>query len=232
MNKHESQPEESDDMQAAGNGADQLSIDWQTIFNAVDTPISVQDIQSRVLWTNEAYAEMFGRARGEPVGKKCFEPVHGTRKPWPDCVYGQTLSTGESGTADFFYPCTDKHFRISTYPLLDSEGCVSHHVHFINDITLQKQAEEIHMQYEQMEALLAVVRSICHELGQPMQTVAGYSELLLMRMAEDDPLYQQVQILRREVDRMAQIATKLAYTARNGMRDNIADRRPAGSDDG
>jgi len=223
MNKHESQPEGPDDTQAAGNGADQLSVDWRTIFNAIADPISIYDNEFRVLWTNRAYTEVFGTAHGDMAGRKYFELIHGVNEPCPDRAYRQTLSTGESGTVDFFQPSTNKHFRISTYPLLDSEGCVSHQVHFINEITLQKQAEEILIQYEQMEALLAMVRSICHELGQPMQAVAGYSELLLIRMAEDDPLYGQVEILRREVNRMTQIATKLAYTARNGMRDGITD---------
>ena len=167
----------------------------------------------------------FSTAGGDPGRRTCFNLLRGTDEPCPDCPHRQLMTSGQPGTVESFYPCLGKHLRVSARPLLDDKGRVTHTVYFIEDITAQMQAEQIRAQYEQMKALLVMVRAVCHELAQPTQAVAGYSEFMLVRMAEDDPLYPRMEILRAEVDRMAQITNKLAYIARDGMqRSGIADR--------
>ncbi|MCD6288721.1 MAG: PAS domain-containing protein [Candidatus Hydrogenedentes bacterium] len=197
-----------------------MSIDWHALFNVVDVPVLVQDNQFRVLWVNKKYAELFESLCGDPVGKTCLDSTHGATEFCSDCPRKRLMEIKEPDAIDCFYPCLGKHFRVLTYPLFDDKGRVSHCVCFMRDISPQQQVEEIREQYEQAEALLVMLRSVCNELCQPMQAVTGYSELVFMRMAKGNPLYRRMVNLREEVNRMVRVAAKLGDILRNGIHNN------------
>jgi hypothetical protein len=103
-------------------------------------------------------------------------------------------------------------------------------------ILQRKRAEEENMNHEKLQAVLASVGAACHELTQPMQTISGYSELLLMAVSEEHPLYEKIRKIREQIDRMKKITTKLMGATRYETKvysgntqiidlDNIKERR-------
>ncbi len=79
----------------------------------------------------------------------------------------------------------------------------------ISDITWRRQAEYDRMQKERLQGALEMSGSICHELNQPLQYVSGSSELIIMDMTAEDPLYESIHKIREQVDRMGKITKKL-----------------------
>jgi DNA-binding response OmpR family regulator len=77
-------------------------------------------------------------------------------------------------------------------------------------ITIQNELRE----WEKLQGVLEMAGAVCHELNQPLQSISGYSELLLLDMNEDDTKYQTLQKIKSQVDRVAQLTRKIMKITR------------------
>ncbi|MGA8178426.1 MAG: response regulator [Desulfobacterales bacterium] len=74
---------------------------------------------------------------------------------------------------------------------------------------------------EKLQVIFEMTGAICHELSQPMQAISGNSELMLMNIQENDPLYQNIKAIKEQVDRMGNITRKLKRVTRYKTKDYI-----------
>jgi DNA-binding response OmpR family regulator len=74
---------------------------------------------------------------------------------------------------------------------------------------------------EKLQVIFEMTGAICHELSQPMQAISGNSELMLMNVQEDDPLYRHIKTIKKQVDRMGNIIWKLKRVTRYKTKDYI-----------
>lgn len=72
-------------------------------------------------------------------------------------------------------------------------------------INLQKELRE----KEKLQGVLEMAGAVCHELNQPLQSVIGFSELLLMDMKEDDAKYQTLIKIKSSIDRIGELTKKI-----------------------
>jgi signal transduction histidine kinase len=54
-----------------------------------------------------------------------------------------------------------------------------------------------------LQGIIEMTGAVCHEPNQPMQAIYGYSQLVMMDMSEDNPLYADVNEIKVQIDRMA-----------------------------
>ncbi|MCG6973084.1 MAG: response regulator [Desulfobacterales bacterium] len=74
---------------------------------------------------------------------------------------------------------------------------------------------------EKLQVIFEITGTICHELTQPMQAISGNSELILMNIQENDPLYRNIKTIKEQVDRMGNITQKLKQVTRYKTKDYI-----------
>lgn len=97
--------------------------------------------------------------------------------------------------------------------------------HLLNlQIKRRQRAEEELRSHEKLQGILEMAGAVCHELNQPLQVASGYCELLTMGMDEGDYLYEQVEKIRGQVDRMGQITKKLTNITRYETKEYLAGR--------
>lgn len=77
------------------------------------------------------------------------------------------------------------------------------------------------LEKEKLQVIFEMTGAICHELSQPMQAISGNSELMLMNIQKDNPLYQNVKTIKDQVDRMGDITRKLKRVTRYKTKDYI-----------
>ena len=116
--------------------------DWEVTFNAITDPVSIHDKDFRIIRVNKAFAAGFGMKPGEVVGKRCYEIIHGTEEPWPDCPHQRTLACGKPTTEEFPEPHLGRYLQVSASPIFDDRNDVVGSVHIVKDITERKGAEE------------------------------------------------------------------------------------------
>lgn len=79
---------------------------------------------------------------------------------------------------------------------------------------MARKAQAYQLENEKIRAAMEVSGAICHELHQPMQSLLGFSELILLQLSEEDPHYDKLKMIREQVDRMAAITKKLMHISR------------------
>ena len=202
----------------------QIAVEWETTFNSIADLVSIHDRDFRLVKVNDAYAAMFGMPPEDLVGRRCYEIVHGTRKPCLDCPHVRTLASGQPYTVDLYEPRLELHLDISTSPLFDDAGDVVGSVHIVKDITERKRAEEELLQKEKLQAALEMAGATCHEMNQPLQAILGYAELLVTDVSEEDePPQKYLRGIREQAARMARITRKLNNITRYRTRDYLDD---------
>jgi phosphoserine phosphatase RsbU/P len=82
---------------------------------------------------------------------------------------------------------------------------------------------------QKLQGVLEMAGAICHELNQPLHVVAGYSEMLLEDLDEDDPQAETLRMIKEQVDRIGELTQRMMsitqYRAKNylGGRHAIVD---------
>lgn len=72
-------------------------------------------------------------------------------------------------------------------------------------ITLQNTLRE----REKLQGVLEMAGAVCHELNQPLQSVSGFSELLLADVENSDPKYETLKNIKTGIDRIGELTSKV-----------------------
>ena len=112
--------------------------EWETTFNSITDMISIHDKDFNIVKVNKAFAEFLQDKPERFIGKKCYEIIHGTKKPHSNCPCQQTQSIKKSSIVEFFEPHLGKHLEVSASPIINEEGENSGSIHIIKDITERK----------------------------------------------------------------------------------------------
>lgn len=116
------------------------SLEWQATFDAVSDAICILNTEQRIIRCNAIMADMFGVAEEDLVGKHCWEIVHGTKKPIPECPIIKVRSSYQKEEMELLV--SGKYLNVIVYPLFDDKKILTGFVHIIRDITERKKAEE------------------------------------------------------------------------------------------
>jgi PAS domain S-box-containing protein len=84
----------------------------------------------------------------------------------------------------------------------------------IRDITHRKKEEEIRIQQEKLKAVIEMAGAAAHELAQPMTALLGITELLMLKIAPEDPNYQTINTIYKQVHKMAETTQKISRITR------------------
>ncbi|NOX35025.1 MAG: DUF3365 domain-containing protein [Deltaproteobacteria bacterium] len=74
-------------------------------------------------------------------------------------------------------------------------------------------AEDELRRREKMEGVIELAGAICHELNQPLQTILGNSEIIMMDNIDKQSILKRVRLIREQVDRMGKLTGKLIKIA-------------------
>ncbi len=119
--------------------------EWQATFDATKDAIWIMDTEQRVLRLNRTAAELFSPEGGSFCDKHCFEVVHNTEQPIPECPFLRAKLSLRRETMDL--QLGDKWFQVSVDPILNADGDLVGSVHIVTDITERRRAEE-HIRYQ------------------------------------------------------------------------------------
>lgn len=114
---------------------------WRETFDAMNDFVSVQDENMRFVRVNQSLANFLGKTPEELTGKHCYELMHNTHEPLPNCPHVMALKTQEVCTEEIVDPYLKKTFLVTCSPFFDVNGLAVGTVHVARDVTRQKQME-------------------------------------------------------------------------------------------
>lgn len=106
-----------------------------------------------------------------------------------------------------------RDYLFSIAPLTDARGRFSGSITVLSDLTEKNRAARDRMQKEKLQGVLETTGAVCHELNQPLQSLYGYTEIM---MAKTDPseLRELLVKIMTQIERMRDITDKLQGVTR------------------
>lgn len=187
----------------------QAAAEWRITFDSIADLVSIHDKDFRLVRVNKAFADALGMHPQDIIGKPCYEVVHGTSEPIPNCPHKRTLETGKPAIEEYFESRLGVHLEVSTSPVFNEEGEVVASTHVARDITERRKIQARLAQTEKMSVVGMMADGVAHELLNPMMGMLNFAQYCLKYTAEDDRRYLILQDIERETGRCIDIVRNL-----------------------
>jgi len=188
--------------------------EWEVIFDAIGEGISILDTNFNILRANHGLARILKVTTSELNGKKCYEVIHHLSEPIKGCPCFQAIKTKRFSNTEVKIPHLNGEFSLSIYPLSNAEGGLRGFVHIMRDISEQKRLQAELVQLEKLSTFGQLISGIAHELNNPLTSVAGYAQFLLMSKEIGDETKNHLKKLNDEAVRASKIVQNLLAFAR------------------
>ncbi len=194
----------------------QAAAQWQDTFDAIEDLVMIIDKEHRVVRANRAMRTAFPGAN--VLGMHCYELLHGTERPIPDCPCYQAFRSSAVTRHEFAEQHLDSRlFDASAYPINDKDGTVKLMVHVVRDITERKKMEQQLQIAGRLAAVGELAAGVAHELNNPLTAVQAFAQLINDRDDLDETTKSDVETIYREAQRASRITTNLLSFARRHM---------------
>jgi two-component system, cell cycle sensor histidine kinase and response regulator CckA len=106
----------------------------------------------------------------------------------------------------------------------DERGTMLHYDGSIEDITDRKTLEEQLLQSQKMEAIGQLAGGIAHDFNNLLTAINGYSELALQELRAEDPLWRDINEIRKAGERAASLTRQLlAFSRKQVLQPEVLD---------
>ncbi|MCG2822479.1 MAG: response regulator [Desulfobulbaceae bacterium] len=196
--------------------------EWERTFDAVDDIVALQDASLRLTRVNKATCRILRKTEAELVGRYCYEVFRGAGEPCPGCMEHFASPARKSYSQEIVHPELGRTFLLTATPVMDDQGRISGVTHFAKDISEQKKLEFQLIQAQKMEAIGTLAGGIAHDFNNILAAVVGYTELAMLDLQQDLPVYAKLE----EVTRAGKRARDLVAQILTFSRHSEAKREP------
>jgi PAS domain S-box-containing protein len=194
-----------------------LSEQFHTLLDAIPDCIFLTS-GNRISWANKATTRQYGADLAGFEGTFCFHTLQKRAEPCEECPALRAIASSQ--TENTIITTTDNRtIDLRTVPVFDADGQVRGVIEIGRDITEQRRTEEQLRHAQKMEAIGTLAGGIAHDFNNILTSVIGYGSLLLMKMAESDPLRSNVSHILTAADRAAALTQGLLAYSRKEASD-------------
>ncbi len=193
----------------------------RNILDSVDEGFIVVGPEYRVVSANRAFCEMVGLSEEEVTGRLCYELSHGEKRPCSesghDCPVQRTIATGETHTVSHVHEGHDgekSYVELKSYPIINSANRVVSVIETINDVTEKRRLEDQLHQAQKLESVGQLAGGVAHDFNNMLAIILGRTQLALKKLAPEDPLYGNLQEIRKSAEHSADLTRQLLAFAR------------------
>ncbi len=181
------------------NELESVARQWRTTFDTIPDFISVHDKDMKIIRANKALAAFLDKSPQELLHRTCYEAMHNTDCPWPNCPHKLAVAQKEVVTKEVDDAHIGLPLLVTCSPCYNEDGSLIGTVHIARDISEQKKIEA------EQEALIRKLQNAYHIInesqivaclwqnaeGWPLQFVSDNVEVLT-GYAKDDFLSRKI----------------------------------------
>ena len=165
----------------------QSKLDWENTFNTITDMITIHDKDFNIIRANTAAIKILGLPTLENANVKCYEFLHGIKRPPDNCPSCECFETKKPASFEMFEPYLDRLLEVRALPRIDNNQ-ITGLIHVIRDITERKKVEEALQRAEQMKLVGEWAAGLAHEIKNPLAGIKVSVEVLLedLNISPDD----------------------------------------------
>ena len=194
----------------------------ETLIESLGHPLYVIDAHTyQVILANKAACTITGAHSYH--GMTCYamthhgsEPCDGNDHPCPLVEVIKTKEPAIVNHVHFDQDNNELNFEIHAFPMFDAEGNVSHVIEYNLDVTDQTNSDEekeaLRNQLfasQKMEAVGVLAGGIAHDFNNILTIILGYSQIMVLKLEEDNPMREMVDDIHDAAERAADLTRQL-----------------------
>jgi PAS domain S-box-containing protein len=187
--------------------------------------ISLVDNDGKYLYLNPYYTKITGYTLEDiPSKEEWFEKAYPNENYRKEIIeaWNKDILEGElEKIREFKIKCKNgdtKYIEFRSAFLKDKKISV------LTDVTSRKESEKIVREKDRLQGVLELSGAVSHEMSQPLMSVLGYFDLILLDMPADDPNYSRICKIQTQLERMSYITKKLMEISRYQTKDYLDGR--------
>lgn len=196
------------------------------VFDSIQDGISILDTDLNIVRVNRTVEKLY--AHKMPLeGQKCFAAFHDNAKACEACPSSLALHSGKPEKTEVQLVRENGAtaiLEVFAYPIVGQSGRAVGAVEYVRDITDRKKHENLSRKAERMEGVFEMAGAVSHEMNQPLMAISGYSELLMLDMSKDDPLYNKLNAIVEQIHRLKGTTRKLMNITHYKTKDYLTGR--------
>ena len=114
---------------------------WHASFNSLEDSILVINKDYTIERVNDSLLKLTGKREEEVIGKKCYQVIHGDKRPGEYCPFRKTCKSKKREEIERYEEKFGKYLSIKSSPVYDKNGEIVKFVDLIIDITERKRGE-------------------------------------------------------------------------------------------
>jgi PAS domain S-box-containing protein len=198
------------------------------ILESAPQGIALIDNQGKYLYVNPHFTEITGYTLEEIPDKDTW-----FTKVYPDKNYQKKVM--ETWTEDISNKGMAKirEFKIrckngaSKYIEFKSTFLKDKKISLLTDITEKRNSEKLIREKDRLQGVLELSGTVCHEMNQPLMSIMGYFDLILMDLPQDSPIIETIEKIHGQINRLSDLGKKLTeisrYETKQYLKEKIVD---------
>jgi two-component system, cell cycle sensor histidine kinase and response regulator CckA len=193
----------------------------RTILDSVDEGFIVLDREYRILTANRAFCDLVNLHNDQVVGALCHQVIYQNARPCSetglDCPVQRAFDTGRAHAASHIRQLgsSDRQsLELKSYPIVDESGVVIRAIETLQDVTEKHKLQEQLIQSQKMESVARLAGGVAHDFNNMLGVIIGRTELALVRLKPDQPLFADLKEIRKAAERSAALTRPLLAFAR------------------
>lgn len=191
--------------------------------NAPDMFGSIDAKTAKIIQCNQTLANVLGYSKEEIIGREVFDIYttegadYSRKHVFPEFMRSGIIKDEELKLQRRDGSTVDVSLNVTAFR--DEAGTILYSNSVWRDITERKQAEKALGESERMQGVLEMAGAVCHELNQPIMAISGFTELILMKISKEDPLFEKVTKIAKQSERLGKITLKLMNITKYSTKD-------------
>lgn len=186
---------------------------WERTFDAIDSIITIQDADKRIIRANHATTKILQKNYGEIIGKHCFEVLREEKNPCENCP----ITSGNiSDFIEYHHATLNKTFQCTISMTTGEAGGNGGFVIVAKDITRQREIEQQLRHTIKMEALGTLAGGIAHDFNNILSSIIGFTELILEDVPKNVETYENAQEVLAAAYRAKDLVSRILTFSRKG----------------
>ena len=194
---------------ARADAALEAEIRLRTVFDGLQDAICLSDNEHRVVFYNRKMQDMVPEIA---IGGKCYEALYRRQEPCRQCGFAG-LDGGQSFSGEREMSHLGITVSVTGIRMLWVDGRQVN-LAVLRDVTGRKRLEAQLLQSQKMEAVGTLAGGIAHDFNNILTAITGYSDMLLIKLGDGNPLAGDVGEIRRAAVRAAALVRQLLAFSR------------------
>jgi signal transduction histidine kinase/CHASE2 domain-containing sensor protein len=194
---------------------------WEESFNTIDDAIVIMDCDGMSLRINAAAKTLLEPNMLNFLSRKCLMMKEDLAPADREAHNDPVAAAVDVRTEEISDPFTDRHYEVKSLPRFDTVGRWIGFVHVIRDVSLRKNSEKEKerlqvqfLQSQKMESIGRLAGGVAHDFNNILTAILGYSELVLLKMSNSDPLRHAIDIIQDSSLKAATLTRQLLALSR------------------